>query len=91
MLISVQSIASNETVWLIFAILWFLRVGWAVAGRKASLRRHLATAILMASSLLLIAMIVKETNRRVGGHYAPADDTAPARPYVDYRNGIEEG
>jgi hypothetical protein len=76
-------------VW-IFAVLWFLRIGWAVAGRKASLRRHFATVILTASSLLLIAMIARETHRRMGGHYAPADDTAPADPYVNYRNDIEE-
>lgn len=76
-------------VWVI-AILWFLRICWTVASRTMSLRRHLATAILTASSLLLIAMIAKETNRRMGGHYAPADDAAPARPYVNYRNDIEE-
>jgi hypothetical protein len=74
----------------VFAVLWSLRICWTIGGRKISLRRHLATAILTASSLLLIAMIARETHRRMGGHYAPAKDTAPTHPYVNYRNDVEE-
>ena len=69
----------------IFAVLWLLRVGWAVVGRKASLPRLSSQHI-----IALIAMIAKRTNRRMGGHYASAEDTAPAHTYVNYRKDIEE-
>jgi hypothetical protein len=88
LLISLQSIASNQIVWWIFAALWFARVGWAVAGKKTSLRRHLVTASLTVATLFAIALIARETKRR-SGPYLPDDSPAPAYRYHVRTNSIQ--
>lgn len=79
---SLQSIASNQITWWVCAALWFARLGWAVAGRNTSRRRHITTALLTAATLFAVFLIARETDRLTHRPYQSDEEiVVPARPY----------